>query len=124
MFTCKKCNITKPIVDFPISKDRVCGHYANCKVCKIAYQKQYSKTEAGKKVQYEADQSRKEKFAHKRSARSKTFHAIKNGTIQVLPCLICGDKAEAHHHDYSRPLDVMWLCKAHHRETHLLTKGN
>lgn len=122
MFTCKKCNFTKPIADFSVSKKGLLSHYTTCKVCKNAYQRQYSKSKAGKEVQVKADQARKEKFAHKRSARSKTFTAIKNGTIQVLPCLICGDKAEAHHHDYSRPLDVMWLCKTHHRETHNLTK--
>jgi len=27
-------------------------------------------------------------------------------------------KAEAHHDDYSRPLDVRWLCKRHHEEAH------
>ena len=123
MFICIKCNQLKPIGEFTPRSDRV-GHYTACKVCKNIYQKQYSKSKAGKKVQVKADQARKEKFSHKRSARSKTFTAIKNGTIKVLPCLICGNKAEAHHHDYSRPLDVMWLCKPHHRETHLLTKGN
>jgi transcription elongation factor Elf1 len=122
MFTCKKCNITKPIADFPVSKKGALGHYTACKVCKNAYQRQYQKSQAGKETQVKADQARKEKFAHKRSARSKTFTAIKNGTIKVLPCLICGEKAEAHHHDYSRPLDVMWLCRTHHIEAHNLTK--
>jgi len=122
MYTCKKCNITKPIVDFPINKKGLLSHYTTCKVCKNAYQREYSKTQNGKRVQVLADQARKEKFAHKRSARSKTFTAIKNGTIKVLPCLICGEKAEAHHHDYSRPLDVMWLCRTHHMEAHNLTK--
>jgi transcription elongation factor Elf1 len=122
MFTCIKCHESKPICEFTPRTDNSRGHYTTCKICKNAYQKQYQKSVAGKRVQVLADQVRKEKFAHKRSARSKTFTAIKNGTIQVLPCLICGDKAEAHHHDYSRPLDVMWLCKTHHRETHNLTK--
>ena len=122
MFTCKKCNFTKPIADFPISKKGTLGHYTTCKICKNIYQKQYSKTKAGKRVQMLADQARKEKFAEKRSARSKIYHAILKGRLIPTPCLICGDKAEAHHHDYSRPLDVMWLCKTHHIETHNLTK--
>ena len=29
-----------------------------------------------------------------------------------------GDKAEAHHEDYSRPLDVVWLCSLHHHRRH------
>lgn len=123
MFTCIKCNQSKPIGEFTPRNDNSRGHYTTCKVCKNAHQKQYQKSAAGKLVQVKADQARKEKFAYKRSARSKTFTAIKNGTIQVLPCLICGEKAEAHHHDYSRPLDVMWLCRTHHMEAHSLTKG-
>jgi hypothetical protein len=35
------------------------------------------------------------------------------------PCEVCGAlSAEAHHKDYSRPLDVVWLCRKHHMELH------
>jgi len=35
------------------------------------------------------------------------------------PCVICGAaKAEGHHEDYDKPLDVVWLCRRHHREYH------
>ena len=27
-----------------------------------------------------------------------------------------------HHPDYSRPLDVVWLCDKHHKETHAIVK--
>jgi transcription elongation factor Elf1 len=121
MFTCNRCHETKEIADFPVRKDIARGHSLFCKSCKNKAQSSYQKSELGKVTQVKADQARKVKFAHKRNARSKTFTAIKNGTIQVLPCLVCGDKAEAHHPDYSRPLDVVWLCKPHHKETHNLT---
>lgn len=29
-------------------------------------------------------------------------------------CVFCGEDAEAHHEDYSKPLDVTWVCKKHH----------
>lgn len=45
--------------------------------------------------------------------------ALKSKKIERKPCEICGEgPAEAHHCDYNRPLDVMWLCKRHHREWH------
>jgi hypothetical protein len=35
------------------------------------------------------------------------------------PCEKCGyHKSQAHHHDYSKPLDVNWLCFACHRKEH------
>jgi hypothetical protein len=37
------------------------------------------------------------------------------------PCERCGGPSEAHHADYSQPLVVSWLCKAHHRELHRKT---
>jgi len=46
------------------------------------------------------------------------FVALRNGSLQRQPCH-CGDtKVHAHHTDYSKPLDVLWLCKKHHVEIH------
>ena len=37
----------------------------------------------------------------------------------TLPCEVCGaTKAQAHHCNYSKPLDVRWLCPKHHAEWH------
>lgn len=45
--------------------------------------------------------------------------AIDSGEIQKQPCEICGeDKAEAHHDDYNKPLEVRWLCRNCHKEWH------
>lgn len=35
-------------------------------------------------------------------------------------CKDCS-KPEAHHPDYANPLDVVWLCPAHHKQAHALT---
>lgn len=59
-------------------------------------------------------------------------NAIAKGVIIPEPCQICGifGKAEngrrlvdAHHDDYNKPLDVRWLCKAHHVEWHKKNKA-
>lgn len=52
-------------------------------------------------------------------ARRLVNEAIKRGGLDRGPCETCGlTPAEGHHDDYDRPLDVRWLCKTHHAETH------
>lgn len=60
-----------------------------------------------------------EKHPHKKKARHIVSNAIRDGKIQRLPCTICGGVAEAHHDDYDKPLDVIWLCSKHHAERHI-----
>ena len=46
--------------------------------------------------------------------------AIAKGRIKRQPCCVCGDpKSEGHHEDYTKPLDVIWLCAKHHSEAHM-----
>lgn len=53
--------------------------------------------------------------AHKAISR-----AIRLGHLQRKPCDVCGQApAEGHHDDYSKPLEVVWLCRSHHRQRHL-----
>lgn len=52
-------------------------------------------------------------------ARSAIGHYLRDKKIPRPPCEICGDpKSEAHHDDYSKPLDVKWLCVKHHNLYH------
>ncbi len=56
----------------------------------------------------------------KTRARSIVTRAIKTGELIRRPCEVCGDPTvQAHHEDYEKPLDVRWLCKAHHVIVHL-----
>ena len=53
------------------------------------------------------------------AARAKVRAAIKRGELTRQPCEVCGkEEVEAHHDDYSRPLDVRWLCAEHHNAEH------
>lgn len=47
-------------------------------------------------------------------------YAKEVGKIQEGVCIKCGSKVDvqAHHEDYNKPLDVVWLCRRHHRELH------
>jgi hypothetical protein len=53
------------------------------------------------------------------NTKYRVYKAIKKGTLVKLPCFVCGElRVEAHHPDYSLPLDVVWLCPHHHRLLH------
>lgn len=44
-------------------------------------------------------------------------NAIRDVRLIRQPCRVCGTtkQIEAHHPDYSKPLDVEWYCRLHHR---------
>ena len=69
--------------------------------------------------------AKKPGIAEHHKARIQTNHAIKAGRLVRQPCEVCGadDKVHAHHDDYSKPLDVRWLCPEHHREHHAKATG-
>jgi hypothetical protein len=45
---------------------------------------------------------------------------IKSGKMVKEPCRVCGSPfVQMHHEDYSKPLNVMFLCTKHHHELHV-----
>lgn len=58
----------------------------------------------------------------KRRAHSAVNNAIRGGKlIKPTACESCGENNVAihgHHHDYSKPLDVEWLCPQCHSDRH------
>lgn len=48
-------------------------------------------------------------------------YAVKIGKVKKCKCEVCGSfNVHAHHDDYSKPLDVRWLCPLHHKQHHIL----
>lgn len=59
----------------------------------------------------------------KRKCREATHRRIASGKLLKQPCEVCGEvDVEAHHDDYTKPMDVRWLCKKHHAEHHANNK--
>ena len=55
----------------------------------------------------------------RRRARWYLHTYVKRGKIKKTPCVMCGNPhVHGHHEDYSKPLDVIWLCAAHHKDKH------
>jgi len=52
-------------------------------------------------------------------ARNYTTRCIKKGLITRKNCEVCGDEnSVAHHINYERPLEIIWLCRSCHVAEH------
>lgn len=88
---------------------------------RVSGRAEYRKTQA----YAQSHKAAAERWAAKHPERRKASHlvgnAVRDGKIKATPCHVCGaEKVEGHHPDYSRPLDVVWLCQPHHKQAHAL----
>jgi predicted transposase YbfD/YdcC len=71
------------------------------------------------KEHYRYTKPYKENNPEKISAHRKMLNALRTGKINKRPCEVCGElKVDAHHDDYTKPIEVRWLCRKHHIEHH------
>lgn len=93
----------------------------NCRRC-TAERGRASKANFGGAAAYRnrwAKNNREKHHAHK-----VVEYALKSGSLIRQPCERCGSpKSQAHHEDYSKPREVMWLCPKHHHERHREISG-
>lgn len=55
----------------------------------------------------------------KAMARRAVKYALRRGDLTRDPCEVCGgEPTDGHHDNYSKPLEVRWLCKTHHGQAH------
>jgi len=77
---------------------------------------EYKRSERGKET---ANKTKLKNALHLK-CRQKLAYAVRMGRIKRGTCH-CGLLGEAHHEDYSKPLEIIWLCTKHHAEHHRLT---
>lgn len=100
--------------------------YSNCycRECASKWKREYLNKNPDKKARMNKDSLLKRKAdaneRFKYHSRQMARNAIRSGMIQKQPCEVCGidNDVEAHHDDYSKPLDIRWLCTKHHAEHH------
>lgn len=111
---CKICKVE-------ISKDR---GYTNllCLDCKREnnkkYLRSYHQSKKGKLAVLKATLKASVKHKDKWIARSELRKAVRNGNVIKQPCWCGNPKSQGHHPDYSKPLEVIWLCSKHHSQKH------
>lgn len=132
---CFKCQQCKPIDDFYKHKYMADGHLGKCKECTKAdaranyrvdpiahqnYERQRGKTPERRAKALEYQRTRRARKKLESRARNLVGHALRSGALVKEACTDCGtsDSIEAHHEDYNKPLDVVWLCFNCHRIRH------
>jgi hypothetical protein len=132
---CFKCKTIKPLNEFYKHKEMADGHLNKCKECTKndvtnhrlvnierirAYDRNRSKTNpVRRKIAQQISQAWREEDSRRGRAHNMVSYAIKKGTLIRCPCVRCGaEKTYAHHEDYDKPLDVVWLCQPCHKQRH------
>lgn len=121
--TCSSCFEDKPTSDFYkslLNKDGLLGY------CRVCHGKKIKNKRENKKLLSFDEIAPHKKFwlaenKLKKKAHQSVCYAIQTGRLVRQPCERCGttQNVVAHHEDYNKPLDVMWLCKQHHKERHM-----
>ena len=117
---CQKCKNK----DVPFIKNSVGAngniHYL-CRECNTLRAKKYRQTMQGKRAVFTAVYKSIKKHPEKQAARMKLNYHVRRGYI-VKPtvCDVCNNtrSIQGHHGNYSKPLEVEWLCRECHSDTH------
>lgn len=146
---CKRCGVVLPIAYFyahPMTRDRLsqnckqcsCGIVRSARARNTDYYKAFdvaratNKTRAQQRKEYAHSPQGKEGIRkrgakwRKNNKEKKRCHtivraAVRAGKLIKGNCVLCGKKLGvcAHHEDYTKPLQVVWLCYKHHNDYHL-----
>jgi hypothetical protein len=131
---CFKCQRVLPISDFYVHSKMADGHLGKCKDCtkmdvlnhrteNIEKIRKYDRDRAlipnrRKRSQEISKRWLKENPEKARAQRMVHYH-VSRGNLTPQPCRSCGAaRGVAHHEDYTRPLDVVWLCQPCHKARH------
>ena len=131
---CFKCNAVKPLTEFYKHSQMADGHLNKCKECakndvskhrgqnleKVrTYDRERGKIADRLKANTEINRAWRAEDSRRARSHSAVARAIRCGSLVRQPCIRCGEaKSVAHHEDYDKPLDVMWLCQPCHKQRH------
>ena len=127
---CFKCGEVKPLSEFYKHKQMGDGHLNKCKTCtkkdtsnhrenNLDKIRAYDRARGCRQNKEYRDEYRR-KYPNKYKAHTIVSNAIRDKKLFRKPCEICETDAKnhAHHDDYLEPLNVRWLCAAHHHQWH------
>jgi len=130
---CFKCKGEKSLDEFYRHKMMGDGHLGKCKECAKKdvrkhrrenesvqeYDRQRAKEPTRKALLAAGSERRKADHPEKYRANYAVGNAVRDGRLDKPDrCSRCNEKGrriEGHHEDYSKPLEVIWLCTLCHR---------
>ena len=130
MKKCFKCGVEKEVDDFYKHPQMGDGHLGKCKECtkrdstahreaNLERIRAYDRGRGNRlPTGYQAEYRRR--FPNKYRAKGMVNNAVRDKRLHREDCSICGSRrhVHAHHDDYAKPLNVRWLCAAHHHQWH------
>lgn len=117
---CNQChsNLHLHLLTNYTRKDGTIRLVYRCNKCNRERMHQYWNTEKGRRVALESNKRSYYKYREKAMARSLFGYYKRKGYIKKLPCRCGEQEVQAHHEDYSKPLEVIWLYHSCHTEKH------
>lgn len=132
--TCFKCGEYKPIESFYRHPRMADGHLNKCIECaKVdvtqnrnkriekyrAYDLRRAKIPERAAASAAISKAWRQQDKRRQAAHDAVTRAVKSGLLVRQPCARCGSaKSLAHHEDYDKKLDVVWLCQPCHKQRH------
>lgn len=146
---CRVCKVEKPISEMAKDRRTITGYISRCASCKLVVDRAYKETHRQQirerdRLRYPPSERRAEerrRFARehpdvvraaalaqrgtdKVRARDALRYAVRSGRIaKPSSCQDCGRSdlvIHGHHHDYAKPLEVVWVCRLCHSRLHRL----
>jgi hypothetical protein len=135
MKTCRKCGQEKNVEEFYVHQRMTDGRLNMCKECVKCRVKDHRTNNVESIREYDRNRSKTEKRRKHISLTSKLWrknnpdklrahsmvgYAIAKKKIIKGKCQVCGKDGiiHGHHDDYTKPIDVRWLCPVCHSATH------
>jgi hypothetical protein len=136
MKTCRACGVEKPLDEFYADRRADDGKRSECKACNLlrkqiweadnravvnARKQRWRARHGAVSIAHQKKWRREnlEKVAAQRKLRKQVGYG---NIIRSDACENCGaeGKPHGHHDDYSKPLEVRWLCAKCHKDAHLV----
>lgn len=127
--TCKACRVARDADWQRQNPDRVATKVGRWRKSNPDRVSGYNKKFRQERPEVAADNAAryKERHPEKASASRRVREAVERGHLEKPDCCEdCGgefppDRLDGHHDDYSRPLEVRWLCRQCHVDRHAAT---